>query len=640
MKKQLALILMTAIFIAIKLSLAGTYISGACKEEDGYCSCQSSYQSENTCYYGLNYWFSDCANYGFGCEGGCYYEYYEYSEQKPACNDYCSWNVLKTGGEAICTSSGWQCNYTNIHYCTSSNQNVKKECGGKRYVCDGWKWIECKNRNEDCNNGIDDDCNGKIDYCDSDCECNGCVWNCKCYPNGKKVDIDDDRFLEICCDGQWKDCSPQGVPKYPKKDCNCCSNSDCGKCGTLGTPCEGYYKCVNNVCSNECETSGKKGCSDYKTKWWCDSNGNYYEEYCQDEYICTTIGEILKSVRECENGMCVQKELETIAVCKGTVCDGKKECELNGCEPGSPPVCKKENCRCVEGSCGAECNEGETKEEHTIDNNENKVYCREYKCDPNYCTWNKIGEFTCSYKIEEFSNVNSKLICKKFSSCDYRNEKCNYNTEEYQCSPWERNTIKSCINKYVCDGTKWILCQNQEICDNGVDDDCDESVDEGCGGGTPPSKECSEDSDCCDGTKVGWYRCNKEEGKCKKAGEGMYCCQNDDDCKNAGITCDDQGYPNRYAQCDKNHACKKCDPCWYSEDCKDDYCCTREIPGYTPYPNPHQCVPKGTILKNSTGHSHICDPPLIKPGLREQSSKSNFAINWFNLLLDLTKLFS
>ncbi|RLE80464.1 MAG: hypothetical protein DRJ52_06360 [Thermoprotei archaeon] len=118
----------------------------------------------------------------------------------------------------------------------------------------------------------------------------------------------------------------------------------------------------------------------------------------------------------------------------------------------------------------------------------------------------------------------------------------------------------------------------------------------------------------------------------------MYCYQNDDDCKNAGITCDDKGYPNRYAKCDENHACKKCGPCQYSDDCEDDFCCEYEVPEYEKENGEYQCVPKGTII-DWKGKHYICDPPLIKPGLREQSSK-NQAIEWFSFLLDLSKLFS
>ena len=97
---------------------------------------------------------------------------------------------------------------------------------------------------------------------------------------------------------------------------------------------------------------------------------------------------------------------------------------------------------------------------------------------------------------------------------------------------------------------------------------------------------------------------------------GAVCCQSDEDCKKAGVTCDEKGYKNRYAQCDNEgdnptYTCSICGPCQFNYHCEPGYCCTREIPGYTPPSGQeHQCVEKGTRINNVGGKSYICDPPL------------------------------
>ena len=35
----------------------------------------------------------------------------------------------------------------------------------------------------------------------------------------------------------------------------------------------------------------------------------------------------------------------------------------------------------------------------------------------------------------------------------------------------------------------------------------------------------------------------------------------------------------------------------------------------------------------------MCDPPIIRSGLRENGEESGFSVNWFSFLFDLVKFF-
>jgi len=104
------------------------------------------------------------------------------------------------------------------------------------------------------------------------------------------------------------------------------------------------------------------------------------------------------------------------------------------------------------------------------------------------------------------------------------------------------------------------------------------------------------------------YDCSQRTDGLVHCVDGRCGCTSDNDCKVAGITCDAQGYPNRYAQCDlTTHTCTKCGACERKDDCKDTYCCPKEITGYVEATNDYQCTQQGRII-NFQGKSYLCDP--------------------------------
>jgi hypothetical protein len=102
----------------------------------------------------------------------------------------------------------------------------------------------------------------------------------------------------------------------------------------------------------------------------------------------------------------------------------------------------------------------------------------------------------------------------------------------------------------------------------------------------PSGTCCYQDTEACSGDTP--YCLN---GECVQ-------CRNDEDCKALGITCDDEGYPHRYAECDDEgpsptYTCY-CGPCEENSDCEPGYCCTAHSPG-GPGETPGECVNKGTV---------------------------------------------
>jgi len=91
---------------------------------------------------------------------------------------------------------------------------------------------------EQCSNGVDDDCDGLVDYEDPDCvlmECtDGCPYGYGCFP---------DNYCHSHCE--------DGAPDYDESASDC-GGADCPRC-QAGQHCFSGFdcasgNCVNNIC--------------------------------------------------------------------------------------------------------------------------------------------------------------------------------------------------------------------------------------------------------------------------------------------------------------------------------------------------------------------------------------------------------
>lgn len=128
------------------------------------------------------------------------------------------------------------------------------------------------------------------------------------------------------------------------------------------------------------------------------------------------------------------------------------------------------------------------------------------------------------------------------------------------------------------------------------------------------------------------YFTNAHVGDCNAYEQKICCrvpeCISDEDCVNLGITCEDDGFPHRYADCVQREYYCGCGPCWSNDDCEPGYCCDREISRSFP----GQCVEKGTTISYE-GKDYLCDPPS---GFVVREKKRNKG--FFEIILGLLNL--
>ena len=380
-------------------------------------------------------------------------------------------------------------------------------------------------------------------------------------------------------------------PKYlPKTDPKCpCAGKDCGDCGCnketgdcyeekmiqTGKCCdEGEKKCCKkngNTCEDcvkdddcrECtkEQEGKVWCSSDITKTGC-TDGKLWTEDCVDPKKCHDDGEGADCKNPCEyrtdcsetcgcdekTGECIEEieiktgdccdEGEGQKCCKGT--DGCVECQkTENCD-----LCKKNNVRCICGTCDPQTGNCDPPDEECED-------CMEKcKCEGNSLYLCKKDLETNKPSWEFIRDCGENKVCSQSGGCGCR-EKCE--TEgEVKCfddrlkiclnGGWE--TLENCADK-DCGH-----CENGE-CKPG----CNEKECKVCKDGSCENKCFDEPCGNCDGNGNCFNICEKE---------GMICCSDDltegcrdDKCKEVTCLC----------------AGAKCDPCTGKCDPPDEECC-------------------------------------------------------------------
>ena len=194
---------------------------------------------------------------------------------------------------------------------------------------------------EFCVDGFDNDADGYVDECDADCNGEGNVQSSDIPPYYSTIEV---------CDEYDNDCDGS-VDEGEVCDSSCSSDSDCGTNGWVGySSCiydDAYqyyrtYTCndagyVSSYCTHEDAQQKKSECYDEYS--YC---GDWGESYCKD-------GDVYKS-RECRENGCLR------GACYGTVYDDEQMVE--DCDYG-----------CGEGECLRHC------ENEIMDGDEEGVDC-------------------------------------------------------------------------------------------------------------------------------------------------------------------------------------------------------------------------------------------------------------------------
>ncbi len=203
---------------------------------------------------------------------------------------------------------------------------------------------------EICADGIDNDCDGKVD------DCRVC--------NGAQVDNDDPKNCGACgntcdaketCEDGACSCS-KGTPTRCGSSCTD-TGSDSLNCGACGTSCGSERACHAGQC--ECTDSSKPD--------FCEAG---CVSLSSDANHCGKCDVVCKLAQVCSNGACACPSTDAPDFCDGVGClslqTDPKNCGKCGAVCGAGQVCSAGACACPSGKtlCGDTCVDTQTDRDH------------------------------------------------------------------------------------------------------------------------------------------------------------------------------------------------------------------------------------------------------------------------------------
>lgn len=336
---------------------------------------------------------------------------------------------------------------------------------------------------ETCNNGKDDDGNGKVDCQDSVCFEQACQLpgGTQGTCTGQGACVCATGAVEVCSDGVDNNCDG-------KADCQdtTCGSKTCtlpsglsGLCNAGSCACPNKPEVCNNGVDDDCD--GLVDCADSA----CQPVGNEQGKVC--DVAGNTCAPVRNGASTCSvcsgNGGVPQTSESLCGDGKDNDCDGKVDCQDSDCGDQSctttGKVCNGETLLCV---CAGPALEG-VCDDGSDNDCDGKVDCQDIDCQPNGSTAKtcKANGFTCNSTGACACSGNGGAAEAKETSCgDGFDNDCDglADCQDLDCRPAGTTAGKACtLAGKQCNLAGQCVCptgaSTETTCNDGKDDDCD-----------------------------------------------------------------------------------------------------------------------------------------------------------------------
>ncbi len=387
--------------------------------------------------------------------------------------------VCSTGNPGICDAGTQQCQNGSLQ-CVQDNTSGPETCNGLDDDCDGATDEGNPGGGSACSTGNSGICDAGIEQCQNgglSCVQTNTATTETC--NG----LDDD------CDGSTDENNPGGG--------GACSTGLAGICSAGTQQCQnGGLQCV---ATNTATTETCNGLDD-------DCDGATDENNPGGGGACSTglPGICSAGTDQCQNGslQCIQTNTATSETCNGLDddCDGSTDENNPGgggaCSTSLPGICAAGTDQCQNGSLSCvQTNTATTETCNGLDDDCDGSTDENNPGGGGACVTGLPG--ICSPGIDQCQNGSLQCIQTNTATgevCNGLDDNCDGSTDEGnpggganclvpgQQGECENGTVNCVTGALQCEQTIFPI---NEVCTNGLDDNCDGSIDEGCGGCNP-----------------------------------------------------------------------------------------------------------------------------------------------------------
>ena len=500
----------------------------SCSSNDNSCNCTTENSNyDSACRAGPScvsstYWEYTPSNDGDVCAGSCL----ECSSGLCAQADSSKCPDTKCY-EPACNATDGSCYSVPVAYAQTDEACYGDTgCSGGNCKCDGAG--NCISITEICDNGIDDDGNGKVDCADSACpDLTSCGTNKECC-GGSCQDIPANSYDDSCSTLQ---CNNSGSLEYVAANEGNVCEGQCLECSSGLCAYNDTSQCTDNICYEPTCSLSDGSCGEYSL-----TNGDT-DEACYDNTGCGGVncdcwgGSCVSDVENCSHAG--DEDHDGYADCNDTDCAGLPGPDGAICCPNGVSDCPNDDCK-IE-SCVTNSNYNWKECSYT-----NRPANATDECATCYAC-NTAGGDCVPVTANEGKNCAGECTYCNNGVCTNRADG-DYTECTVQCTACSSGSCQSWTGDgwygegQVCE-TDGYYCDNGKCCTDANNDnicDCSDGTDNGV---CPTDGTCTvdDDADCC---RAAGYHWDSNQKACCDSTTDYWCDSNGGSCIN-GIWYDD-----------------------------------------------------------------------------------------------------